>query len=212
MKVIIPLIITLILTPLIAEDAANDVPQEEHTKKIMHYASSNFTSSILNVAMQSDEKKIIIYATTSGEPQITTVDEYNITVIVSNDLINNHEKWTGTYHNHHNGQVLCYVSSISDKNPNLYTAIIKLFTQYTPDFEWSSPGRNLTINELAKIEIDQDTYFKDQKRQWHWKYNKYRKSIGEPPLDLKTGNSVIPGHLLESVEQITPNKVPNGSR
>ena len=101
-------------------------------------AQANFDAACINVIRQVDARRITLFAVVSVDPSIEEINGYRIEVVSNPDIIRNHRKFAGAYHNHHNGVVLNFAAvQVLEGNRDLGLHLIKTLAKIDPDYQWS---------------------------------------------------------------------------
>ena len=191
------LLTLLMATVTSAAEAAPVQQDQEFRDRINRYTTSNFYGAIMNVAAQSEMKRLTIFATANVKPETVQIEAFTITLLANPDIAANHLKWQGMYHEHHNSITFGYAASLADTQPEVFQTVIALMSKATPDFAWTHPiHANMTLAAIAAIEDPEHMLFVDEKHQWHWRYNTYLTSTGRPVADYTGKKVTIPGELL----------------
>ena len=106
---------------------------------------------------------------------VKNINGFEVELIVTEDIIMNHRKFSGAYHNHHNAIVLNFAATqILDGDRDLGINLIQLLSDADPSFEWSSPiHENKTIQQILKgLKADDGSmsdFLKSENNQWIWR-------------------------------------------
>lgn len=137
----------------------------------MDVARANYAAANLNVARDADMGHIVLFSTTPGNTIREEMDEFVVTVLFDSAIEKHHRKWSGAYHNHHNGIALRFAAAHAEEKPDLFKRVIYLLKEHTPDYEWSHP----TLGDLPIQEIVErfensperlDEFFEAAKLNW----------------------------------------------
>jgi hypothetical protein len=140
---------------------------------------ADFAAACLDVIRQVDAKRITMYAVVPAASGTTDVGGYRVEVVSNPDIIAGHRKWSGTYHNHHNGVVLTFAAvQLREGNRELGLYLLRTLARIDPDHEWSNArlGNRPIKRILEGIEANDgtmDDFLRDEQEQWRWRIERY---------------------------------------
>jgi hypothetical protein len=141
--------------------------------------AANFDAACINVIRQVDAKRITMFAAVSVDPSVKEIGGFQIEVVSDPDIIKNHRKFSGAYHNHHNGLVLNFAAvQLLEGNRELGLYLMQTLARIDPDYEWSHPtlGNRSIKRILQGVEANDGSmqdFLKDEKSQWERRTKTY---------------------------------------
>ena len=145
---------------------------QQSLDEINRTGAANFDAACINVIRQVDTRRITMFAVVSVDPSIKEINGYRIEVVSNPDIIRNHRKFEGAYHNHHNGMVLTFAAvQVLEGNHDLGLYLIQTLARIDPEFEWSHPSLgNRSIKRILQGVEAKDSsvqeFLHDEKLQW----------------------------------------------
>lgn len=139
--------------------------------------SATFAAACEIVFRDSEVNKVRIFATVSTKSIIKDINGFSVELIVNEDIIKNHRKYSPAYHNHHNLIVLRFAAAqVINGDRDLGSNLIQLLSIADPYFEGSSPIHgNKTIQQILKELNDESTsdFLEGEKNQWNYLEKEY---------------------------------------
>ncbi len=160
------------------------IENDEHNR----VTAANFSAANINVIRDHELKRVRLFAVTKAASTITDIDAWRIEVVSNPEIIAQHQKFSGSYHNHHNRLVL-NVAAVhileGDRDLGLY--LIRTLAGIEPTFEWSHPtlGNRSIQRILQGVEADDGSmqdFLDSEMVQWKWRTREY----GTPARSLET--------------------------
>lgn len=141
-------------------------------------AQANFAAACSNVIRQVDAKRITMFAVVPVEPSTQEIGGYQVEIVADPTIIRNHEKFSGAYHNHHNGLVLSFAAvQVLEGDRELGLFLIRTLATIDPDYESSSPSiGNRSIQRILQgVEANEgmQDFLEDERLQWEHKLEEY---------------------------------------
>lgn len=150
-------------------------------------AFADFATACTNVTRQVDAKRITMFAVVPVDPSTKEIGGYHIEVVANPTIIENHKKFSGACHNHHNGLVFEFAAvQVLEGDRDLGLYLIRTLAKIDPGSEESAPGQwNRPIQRiLSGIEANDGSmqdFLENQKLNWENRMKEYGTPDAMPP-------------------------------